>query len=356
MRIRPAYRLPAAVAVAAAVTGTLTWAPTATAQASTPSPSTSTAPTPLGMTEPEPGGVQILKKDPSGSVLAGAAFTLLDAVGQQAATGKTNAAGQLAFTDLAPGVYRLKETSSGSPLHDVVPDQDVIVTPGQTSPLTIIDPFKPADLTVKKTDKNTGKPLAGAVVNIASTGSGGDTVTLTTGKNGTATAQLPVSSRTGTTYTATETTAPAGYRLDAKPVKFTAKPGTPVTVTLTNSKVKEQPTQPSTTPPPSPDTTTPAKPSDKPTPHAPGDKPTERTSSGTKPTPADTDSSPDPAADAAGEAVPKTPAGSLAHTGADATPWILGGAGLLLAGGIGAVVAVRRRRTDGDENAQSNEG
>ncbi|MFP8959178.1 SpaA isopeptide-forming pilin-related protein [Streptomyces nanhaiensis] len=352
MRIRPAYRLPAAVA--AAVTGTLTWAPTATAQASTPSPSTSTAPTPLGMTEPEPGGVQILKKDPSGSVLAGAAFTLLDAVGQQAATGKTNAAGQLAFTDLAPGVYRLKETSSGSPLHDVVPDQDVIVTPGQTSPLTIIDPFKPADLTVKKTDKNTGKPLAGAVVNIASTGSGGDTVTLTTGKNGTATAQLPVSSRTGTTYTATETTAPAGYRLDAKPVKFTAKPGTPVTVTLTNT-AKKQPTQPSTNPPPSPDSTTPAKPSGKPTPHAPEDKPTERTSSGTKPTPADANSSPVPAADATGEATLKTPVGSLADTGAEATPWILGGAGLMLVGGIGVAVAVRCRtefEPEQDDNAE----
>ncbi|MFP8903898.1 SpaA isopeptide-forming pilin-related protein [Streptomyces atacamensis] len=291
------------------------------------------------MTEPEPGGVQILKKDPSGSVLAGAAFTLLDAIGQQVATGETNAAGQLAFTDLAPGVYRLQETSSGSPLHDVVPDQDVIVTPGQTSPLTIIDPFKPADLTVKKTDKNTGKPLAGAVVNIASTGSGGDTVTLTTGKNGTATAQLPVSSRTGTTYTATETTAPAGYRLDAKPVKFTAKPGTPVTVTLTNSKAKEQPTQPSTTPPPSPETTTPAKPSDKPT------SDTSATASISPLLPASASKIPVEQETASNTTAP-APKGLLAHTGADATPWLLGGAGLLFAAGGGAMVIARRHRGD----------
>ncbi|GHD79340.1 hypothetical protein ACFQL8_19255 [Streptomyces goshikiensis] len=32
--------------------------------------------------------------------------------------------------------------------------------------LTIVDPFKPADLTVTKTDKTSGKPLAGAVINI----------------------------------------------------------------------------------------------------------------------------------------------------------------------------------------------
>ncbi|MFD8968796.1 SpaA isopeptide-forming pilin-related protein [Streptomyces sp. NPDC059568] len=56
------------------------------------------------------------------------------------------------------------------------------------------------------------------------------------GKNDTATALLPVTSRTGTPYTATETKAPAGYQLDSKPVKFTAEAGSPVTVTLTNTK------------------------------------------------------------------------------------------------------------------------
>ncbi|MEU7133365.1 LAETG motif-containing sortase-dependent surface protein [Streptomyces sp. NPDC046261] len=43
-----------------------------------------------------------------------------------------------------------------------------------------------------------------------------------------------------------------------------------------------------------------------------------------------------------------TPEGSLAHTGADATPWLLGGTGLLLAAGGGAVIAARRRSRDGD--------
>ncbi|MFD8968795.1 LPXTG cell wall anchor domain-containing protein [Streptomyces sp. NPDC059568] len=40
------------------------------------------------------------------------------------------------------------------------------------------------------------------------------------------------------------------------------------------------------------------------------------------------------------------PQGSLAHTGAGATPWLLRGTGLLLASGGGMVFAARRRHTD----------
>ncbi|MFF7595170.1 LPXTG cell wall anchor domain-containing protein [Streptomyces mirabilis] len=54
-------------------------------------------------------------------------------------------------------------------------------------------------------------------------------------------------------------------------------------------------------------------------------------------------------------ASPKAPAGSLARTGADTTAWILGGAGLLLAGGIGAVVAVRGHKDSGSEQDESDE-
>lgn len=62
--------------------------------------------------------------------------------------------------------------------------QVVIITPGQTVKLTILDPFKPADLTVTKTDEKTGKPLAGAVIYITPASGDAKPVTLTMGKDG----------------------------------------------------------------------------------------------------------------------------------------------------------------------------
>ncbi|WP_031008826.1 SpaA isopeptide-forming pilin-related protein, partial [Streptomyces sp. NRRL F-5727] len=228
-----APRRAATVAVTTLATSSLIWAPTAFASAP----------------EIPPGAVEITKKDPDGTLLAGAAFALLDTLnGTKALTGKTNADGKLLFEDVHPGTYRLKETSTGSPLHDLAPDQEVIVTPEHTAKITIIDTFKPAELLVKKTDRKTGKPLAGAVINITPATGTGKTITLTTGKDGTATTPLPVSSRTGTAYTGTETKAPTGYELDATPVKITAKPAAKTTVTFTNTK-KDKPTPPPITPP-----------------------------------------------------------------------------------------------------------
>jgi len=336
LRTRSARRLPAAAVTVAAMTGTVSLAPPASAQTPEPTPSTSTAP----LNAAETGGVTILKKDPGGDILAGATFTLLDSAGQQAASGKTNADGQLAFKDLAPGIYRLKEVSSGSPLHDIVDDQDVIVTPGADAPLTIIDPFKPAMLLVKTKDSKSGKLLPGSTVNI---GTGDNTVlTLTTGSTGTASAQLPVNSRTGTAFWAKQAKAPAGYDLSKLAKSFTAKPGSPVTVTVTNAKTT------STTP--TPDYS--EKPSGKPTTDEPApDQPTQDTggsTSSSSPLPSDTEVA-DPTVSSSSA---PTVEGTLAHTGADATPWLLGGVGFLLAGGAGAVFAARRRRTD-DPNGPS---
>ncbi|MFI5804423.1 collagen binding domain-containing protein [Streptomyces sp. NPDC051561] len=317
-----------ALTCASSLLGPLALAPTAAAQVPEPTPAT---PAPRSM--PETGGVQLSKKDPEGTVMAGAKFTLLTTAGKGVATGTTDANGRLTFDALAPGVYRLKETASGSPLHDVVADQDVIVTPALT-PLTIVDPFKPTELTIKKTDKATGKPLAGATINVTPKG-GGDTVTLTTSANGTAHVKLPAITRAGTAYTATETKAPTGFELDRTPVPFTAVPGKPVTVTLTNTRT------PTTPPPTSPAPTTP---SGKPTPTAP---------SATK-----TPSSPPPTTPAVKVTTPTTappPDGALAQTGAGISPWLLGGAGLLLAAGGGALIAARRRQHTHDQTDESSQ-
>ncbi|MCC2276194.1 LPXTG cell wall anchor domain-containing protein [Streptomyces sp. ET3-23] len=331
MHARIVRRAVRSAAVVAAVTGTLTWAPAATAQPAAPTPSASTASTETPA--PDGGHVAITTKDPAGDVLKGASFLLLDAVGQEAGRGKTDAQGKLAIPNLAPGVYRLKETATGSPLHDVVADQDVIVTPGATTPVTITDPFKTAHIQLTAKDDKTSKPLPGATMTI---GTGGTTLlTLTTGPNGTASGELPVSSGKQE-FWVKEIKAPEGYDIYKPSKTFTAAPAAPVTVTVTNTKT-------STTPTSDPTNKTTDKPSGAPA--TPEDKPSHATPGGPKPTPTDSatlgaDSSPASAAD---DATPKAPAGSLAHTGADATPWILGAAGLLLAGGIGALVAARRR-------------
>ncbi|MFB8046336.1 SpaA isopeptide-forming pilin-related protein [Streptomyces hydrogenans] len=329
--MRAPRRTAATVAATTLATSSLIWAPTAFANAP----------------EIPPGAVEITKKDPDGTLLAGAAFALLDTLnGTKDLTGKTNADGILTFEGVHPGTYRLKETSTGSPLHDLAPDQDVIVTPEHTAKLTIIDTFKPAELLVKKTDRKTGAPLAGAVINITPATGTGKTITLTTGKDGTATTPLPVSSRKGTAYTGTETKAPTGYELDAAPVKITAKPAAKTTAAFTNSK-KNKPTPPpptpSTTPPPptTPPTTPPATPPVTP-PVTPPTTPA--TTPPATPTPTrSTTTAPVPPTD-----TPSTPPseGSLAHTGAGSNAWLLAAGGLLIAVGGGALIAARRKKPE----------
>ncbi|THC47376.1 prealbumin-like fold domain-containing protein [Streptomyces sp. A1499] len=328
-------RLARSAAIAVAAAGTLTWTPAASAEPSEPSPSASAAP--AENPAPDAGSVEITTKDTAGDALPGAVFLLLDSAGQEAGHGKTDAQGKLTFSDLAPGVYRLKETASGSPLHEVVADQDVIVTPGGTTRLTITDPFKAAKVFLQAKDDKTGKLLPGATVNI---GTGTSTLlTLTTGARGTASGELPMSSRKAQ-FWVKEIKAPVGYEL-YKPTKtFTAGPGGPVTVTITNAKT-------TTTPKPE----TPGKPTHTPTDtssSSPG-KPNSGTERAT-PSPPDNDT-PEPnsstiAATPVAESTPKTPTGSLAHTGADATPWLIGGAAVLIAAGGGALAVARRNRTD----------
>lgn len=322
-------------AVAVAVTGTLTWAPAASAQPSEPTPLASAAPaqTPA----PDAGSVEITTKDTAGEVLLGAAFLLLDAAGQEAGRGKSDAQGKLTFTDLAPGVYRLKETASGSPLHEIVADQDVIVTPGATTRLTIIGPFKAAKVLLQAKDDKSGKLLPGATVNI---GTGDSTLlTLTTGAKGTASGDLPVT-RGKTQFWVKEIKAPTGYDL-YKPTKtFTAGPGAPVTVTVTNAKT-------ATDPKPDPSD----KPTHKPT-HHPSTPGTPSSGSGetTPSVPAtgtpDAVSSTTAAAIPFGDSTSTPPMGSLARTGTDATPWLIGGAGVLIVIGGGVLIMARRRRAD----------
>ncbi|MGW2685719.1 SpaA isopeptide-forming pilin-related protein [Streptomyces sp. NPDC001414] len=321
-------------AVSVAVAGTLIWAPAASAQPSQPAPSTSAAPaeTPL----PNAGSVEITTRDAAGDLLPGATFLLLDSVGEEAGRGTTDLQGKVTFAGLAPGVYRLKETASGSPLHEVAADQDVIVIPGNATRLTINDPFKAAKVVLQARDDKTGSLLPGATVNI---GTGTSTLlTLTTGAKGTASGELPVSSRR-TQFWVKETKAPAGYGL-YKPTKtFTAGPGAPVTVTVTSAKTATVPKPSSSGKPTHRPTDSPSSP-DGPNSATGGIRP----SASGRDTP-EPDSSPVAVAPVDRPTL-KAPAGSLAHTGADATPWLIGGAAVLITAGGGALLLARRYRTD----------
>lgn len=187
-------------------------------------------------------------------------------------------------------------------------------------------------------DDKTGKLLAGSTVNI---GSGDKTLLmLTTGSDGTASGKLPINSRTGNGFWVRQVKAPSGYDIHKPAKEFTAKPGAPVTVTVTNAKT-------ATTPPP---TEKPAgKPAEKPT-TKPTEKPSDRPSPGQhgedEDVPAPSASGTPTADETASSTAAPAPAGSLAHTGADATPWLIGGAGVLIAAGGGALAMARRRRTD----------
>lgn len=254
-----------------------------------------------------PGGVTIRKKDPGGAMLTGASFQLLHpATGETVAQGRTGADGTLVFGNLAPGAYRLRETDSGSPLHATVPDQDITIAEGKTAaanPLVIVDPFKQGELLLRKVDRATGKPLAGAVIAINADVAdaagkhlkGKEITRLTTGADGTAKLKLDVTLKNGTVYWATETKPPTGYQADAAAQQFTAKPGARVTVTLADTK-----------------SPTPSSPPTAPAPHA---------------------------------AQPPAPSGELARTGSSSTVWLAGAVGVLVAAGGGAVWAGARRRT-----------
>ncbi|MCX5395606.1 collagen binding domain-containing protein [Streptomyces sp. NBC_00102] len=325
----------AAVVIAAA--GTLTWAPVANAESSEPTPPSSAAP--AETSEADVGSVEITTKDTADNFLPGTAFLLLDSNGQEAGRGQSDAHGKLTVPDLAPGVYRLKQTASGSPLHEVVADQDVIVTPGGTTRLTITDPYRTAKILLQVRDDKTGKLLPGVTANVGTGNSA--LLTLSTGAAGTASGELVVTSRS-TKVWVKEVKALAGYDLNRQVKTITVGPGTSATVAFTNAKTGTHP---------EPD------PSDNPT-----DKPTQspplsgKPSGGTRDaTPSASGSdTPEPDSSSAavpvGSSTPTAPTGSLAHTGADATPWLIGGAGMLIAAGGGALLLARRNSKSLTEN------
>ncbi|MFI7337098.1 collagen binding domain-containing protein [Streptomyces sp. NPDC050085] len=298
----------------------MAWTPVAWADTSAPVPSATTH------DAQDHGSLTLTVTSPDGDSVPGASFTLLNALGERAGEGTTDAAGHLTFTGLPLGGYRLKETTTGSSAYEPVPDQDVVITPGHTAELTLTSPFAKATVRITAKDATTGKPLGGATFSIGRNSS--TLLTVTTNTQGIATGTLGVDSRSGTTVWVKQRTAPTGYAPSTSSKSVTATPGDTVTVTVTNTKTK-QPTSSATA-------TAPAATSPAAHQHAPAAYGTHAPRS-TSPT-----TSP-----SASETTATTQShGALAHTGTAAAPWLMGGATMLVVAGSATLWTARRRRTN----------
>ncbi|SEO73963.1 MSCRAMM family protein [Actinacidiphila rubida] len=323
-RPRPLVLRSGALALTATVLAFLGQAP---ASATTPTPSTSAShsPAPRAVV---PGGIGLRVTATDGTPVSGAAFTLTDLAGTTSATAITGPDGILAFPELPAGVYHLRQTATGSATVQPAPDRDVVVPDGVTVPVTVTDPFTPASLTVHLTDR-AHQPVPGAA--IAITSSTGKAFTLTTGPSGSAQASLPVTARTGTTYTVTERSGPHGAPAHSKPIIVRAEPAGLIAITLTDT------TTPPTTPPATTPTTGPTTPA--------STDPAAAPVSGGRPTTRPSASAAGPSPSTSSTPTASAPRAQLAHTGADGTTWLAGTAGLLMIIGAGALSGVRYRRS-----------
>ena len=128
------------------------------------------------------------------------------------------------------GVYSVQETATVAD-HILDPTEyHVELFPGQTSTITIQNDKRP-NLTIRKTDKDTGEPIPGVTFTL-NYADGPTITTEPTGEDGTVTIEnlLPG------VYTVTEQSVPEGYILDTTPQQVTLEPNRDATVQFQNYK------------------------------------------------------------------------------------------------------------------------
>ena len=174
---------------------------------------------------------QLIKLSADGSRLAGVSFRIAKIEdGSHYLDRTTNAQGEILVADLEPGVYSVKETATVAD-HILDPTEyHVELFPGQTSTITIQNDKRP-DLTIRKTDKDTGEPISGVTFTL-NYADGPIITTEPTGEDGTVTIEnlLPG------VYTVTEQSVPEGYILDTTPQQVTLEPNRDATVQFQNYK------------------------------------------------------------------------------------------------------------------------
>ncbi|WP_042200133.1 SpaA isopeptide-forming pilin-related protein [Paenibacillus camerounensis] len=182
------------------------------------------------------GSLSILKTNADKTLpLSGAEFSLGRIVGSELKDTKTaisNSSGNLEFTGLRAGKYKLKETKA--PAGYAVDTTERIVTINSSTPvqMTVTNDYNGSLKVTKVAKGNTSTKLAGAefeLYNAANqlAGSG------TTDVNG----EVLFSKLMGGNYTLKETKAPAGYVITAISTAVTIDPAQQKTLTITNDKV-----------------------------------------------------------------------------------------------------------------------
>ncbi|MCM1233575.1 MAG: SpaA isopeptide-forming pilin-related protein [Ruminococcus flavefaciens] len=136
--------------------------------------------------------------------------------------------GEINISDLEPGVYSVQETATVSDHILDVREYHVELFPGETSTLTIENQKRP-NLTIRKTDKDTGDPVSGVTFTLR--GADGPTITTEpTGADGTVT----VTNLLPGTYTIFEQSVPENYILDTTPQTITLLPNREARVEFQN--------------------------------------------------------------------------------------------------------------------------
>ena len=174
----------------------------------------------------------LLKKVSSdGKPLAGVSFRLAKIEdGSRYLDRTTNAQGEILWEGLEPGVYSLRETATTSDHILDLREYHVELFPGKVSTICIENQKRP-NLIIRKTDKDTGKPIAGVTFTLR--GADGPTITTEpTGQDGTVT----ISNLLPGPYTITEQNVPENYILDTTPQTVTLFPNRTATVQFQNFK------------------------------------------------------------------------------------------------------------------------
>ena len=166
----------------------------------------------------------------TGEPVPGVTFTLQATDGPTVTTEATGPDGTVTVTDLLPGVYTVTEQSVPEGyILDPTP-QTVTLYPNRDATVQFQN-YKRPNLTIRKTDKDTGEPVPGVTFTLR--GADGPTVTTeATGPDGTVT----VPNLLPGIYTVTEQSVPEGYILDTTPQTVTLFPGRDATVQFQNYK------------------------------------------------------------------------------------------------------------------------